>query len=164
LKKVLLPECFNRERSSDEETELLLVSFAFVTVAQLSAAAANSTLMINLHEQNGSGESGTATLAQMGANVKVVISLKGAPASPAQPAPIHDGTCANLKGVVYPLTNVVAGKSTTTVKGVTIDKLLGGTYAINVHESAANLASTSLAEASSLSSLIVSERGRRCRR
>lgn len=117
---------------------LLLISLVFVTVAQLSAAAATSTLTINIHEQNGSGESGTATLTQEGADVKVVIALKGAPAT-AQPAHIHDGTCADLKGVAYPLSNVVNGSSTTTVKAVTIDKLLGGKYAINVHESAANL-------------------------
>jgi len=117
---------------------LLLASLVFVTLSQLSAAAATSTLTITIHEQNGSGESGTATLTQAGADVKVVIALKGAPAT-AQPAHIHDGTCADLKGVVYPLSNVVDGKSTTTVKGLTIDKLLGGTYAINVHESAANI-------------------------
>jgi hypothetical protein len=118
---------------------LLLASLVFVTFAQVSAAAATSSLTITIHEQNGSGESGTATLTQTGADVKVVISLKGAPATTPQPAHIHDGTCANLKGVAYPLSNVVAGASTTTVKGITIDKLLGGTYAINVHESAANL-------------------------
>lgn len=118
---------------------LLLASLVFVTFAQVSAAAATSSLTITIHEQNGSGESGTATLTQTGADVKVMISLKGAPATTPQPAHIHDGTCANLKGVAYPLSNVVAGASTTTVKGITIDKLLGGTYAINVHESAANL-------------------------
>lgn len=118
---------------------LLLISLVFVTVAQLSAAAATSTLTINLHEQNGSGENGTATLTQMGADVKVVIAIKGAPATTPQPAHIHDGTCASLGGVAYPLSNVVNGASTTTVKGVTIDKLLGAKYAINVHESAANL-------------------------
>lgn len=118
---------------------LLLASLVFVTLSQLSAAAATSTLTINIDAQNGSGESGTATLTQMGADLKVVIALKGAPATTPQPAHIHDGTCADLKGVVYPLSNVVAGASTTTVKGVTIDKLLGGTYAINVHESAANI-------------------------
>jgi opacity protein-like surface antigen len=118
---------------------LLLISLVFVTVAQLSAAAATSTLTINLHAQNGSGENGTATLTQMGADVKVVIALKGAPATTPQPAHIHDGTCADLKGVAYPLSNVVNGSSTSTVKGVTIDKLLDGKYAINVHESAANL-------------------------
>jgi opacity protein-like surface antigen len=118
---------------------LLLAGLAFVTLTQLSAAAATSTLTVALQQQNASGESGTATLTQMGADLKVVISLKGAPATTPQPMHIHDGTCADLKGVAYPLTNVVGGKSTTTVKGVTIDKLVGGTYAINVHESAANL-------------------------
>lgn len=119
---------------------LLLASLAFITVTQLSAAAATSSLTVNLSEQNGSGESGTAVLTQMGSDVKVVIALKGAPATTAQPAHIHDGTCADLKGVAYPLSNIVNGASTTTVKGVTIDKLLGAPYAINVHESAANLA------------------------
>lgn len=118
---------------------LLLAGLAFVTFSQLTAVAATSTLTVNLSAQNASGENGTATLTQMGADVKVVIAIKGGPATTPQPAHIHDGTCANLKGVVYPLTNVVGGKSTTTVKGVTIDKLLGGTYAINVHESASNL-------------------------
>lgn len=118
---------------------LLLASFAFITVAQLSAAAATSSLTVPLQEQNSSGESGTAALTQMGPDLQVVITLKGAPATTPQPAHIHDGTCANLKGVVYGLTNVVNGKSTTTVKGVTIAKLLGGTYAINVHESTTNI-------------------------
>jgi hypothetical protein len=118
----------------------LVLALGLLTAAQFSSAvAATSTLTVTLNAQNGSGESGTATLTQMGADVKVVIALKGAPAT-AQPAHIHDGTCASLKGVVYPLSNVVGGASTTTVKGLTIDKLLGGTYAINVHESAADLA------------------------
>jgi len=118
---------------------LFLASIAIVTFSSLSAGAATSTLTVTLSQQNNSGESGTATLTQAGADVTVVISLKGAPATTPQPAHIHDGTCANLKGVAYPLTNVVNGSSTTTVKGITIDKLLAGTYAINVHESAADL-------------------------
>jgi len=118
---------------------LLLAGIAFVTFTQLSAVAATSTLTVNISPQNASGETGTATLTQMGADVKVVISIKGGPATTPQPAHIHDGTCANLNGVAYPLTSVVGGNSTTTVPGVTIDKLLGGTYAINVHESASNL-------------------------
>lgn len=118
----------------------LLAALALLTIAQFSSAvAATSNLTVALHEQNGSGESGTATLTQAGSDVTVVISLKGAPAT-AQPAHIHDGTCADLKGVVYPLTNVVGGSSTTVVKGVTIDKLLGGAFAINVHQSAEEIA------------------------
>jgi hypothetical protein len=128
---------------------LLFSALAFLTAASLSAAAATSTLTVAITAQNGSGQTGTATLTQDGSDVNVVIALEGpvAPASSGtgtsattpEPAHIHDGTCADLKGVVYPLTNVVGGSSTTVVKGVTIDKLLGGTYAINVHESAANL-------------------------
>jgi hypothetical protein len=118
---------------------LLLAAFVLIALAQFSAAgAATSTLTVTLNQQNASGESGSAKLTQTGSDVTVVISLKGAPAT-AQPAHIHDGTCANLKGVAYPLTSVVSGSSTTVVKGITIDKLLGGTYAINVHESAADL-------------------------
>ena len=122
-----------------KKLNLLLAGVAFVTFAQLSAIAATSSLTVGLHEQNGSGETGTATLTQMGADVQVVIALKGAPATTPQPVHIHEGTCANLKGVAYALTNVVDGKSTSTVSGVTIDQLVGGTYAINVHESASNL-------------------------
>jgi hypothetical protein len=118
---------------------VLLGSLAIIIAAQLSAAAATSSLTVTMNAQNGSGETGTATLTQTGSDVNVVIAIKGAPATTPQPAHIHDGTCADLKGVVYPLTNVVAGSSTTVVKGITIDKLVGGTYAINVHESAANI-------------------------
>ena len=118
---------------------ILIGSFALVTATQLCAAAAPSTLTVALTAQNNSGEAGTATLTQMGDSVKVVIALKGAPATTPQPAHIHDGTCTNLKGVAYPLSNVVNGSSTSTVKGTSIEKLTGGSYAINVHESAANL-------------------------
>ncbi|HET6275123.1 MAG TPA: CHRD domain-containing protein [Candidatus Cybelea sp.] len=119
---------------------LLFGSLAFVLAGALStASAATSTATVTINAQNASGESGTAMLTQQGSDVQVEIALTGTPATTPQPAHIHDGTCADLKGVVYPLTNVVDGKSTTVVKDVTIDKLLGGTYAINVHESAANL-------------------------
>lgn len=119
---------------------LLFGSLAFVIAGAIStASAATSTATVTIKAQNDSGESGTAMLTQQGSDVQVYIVLTGAPATTPQPAHIHDGTCADLKGVAYALTNVVDGKSTTIVKDVTIDKLLGGTYAINVHESAANL-------------------------
>jgi Cu-Zn family superoxide dismutase len=119
---------------------LLIASLAMITFTQIAAAAATtSTHTITMNAQNGSGETGTATLTQVGDDVQVVIALKGAPATTPQPAHIHSGTCAKLGGVVYPLSNVVNGESTSTVKGVTIDKLLTATHAINVHESAAAL-------------------------
>lgn len=117
----------------------VFASFVLTGILALPATASPTTLTIGIHEQNGSGENGTATLTQSGDDVKVVIALKGAPGTTPQPAHIHDGTCTNLKGVAFALSNVVGGSSTTTVKGTTIAKLLGGSYAINVHQSAADL-------------------------
>ncbi len=85
--------------------------------------------------QNGSGESGTVTLTPDGADkTTVTVALTGAPAGP-QPAHIHPGSCAKLDPAPkYPLTNVVGGKSTTTVD-VAIASLTAGTFAVNVHKS-----------------------------
>ena len=115
--------------------------FAFLALSAVyiaPASAATSTLTVKLSAQNGSGENGTATLTQTGSDVKVVIAIPNGPAGP-QPAHIHDGTCAGIQGIAYPLTSIASGNSTTTVKGVTIDQLLAGKYAINVHESTSNL-------------------------
>lgn len=119
---------------------LLLSSLTLLCLALVlpASAAAPSTLQVNLQQQNGSGESGSATLTQMGSDLQVVVAVDGAPAT-AQPMHIHTGTCSNLGGVVYPLTSVTGGKSTTTVKGVTIAQLLAKPFAINVHQSAAEL-------------------------
>jgi hypothetical protein len=121
---------------------LSLVSLALLACAALpfgAATAATNTLTVTMNAQNNSGETGTATLTQVTDGVQVVLAIKGAP-STAQPAHIHTGTCADLKGVVYPLTSVTNGASTTVVKGITIDQLLKSPMAINVHKSAADLA------------------------
>jgi len=115
---------------------LAIVSFAGTTAI---GATPSPEVTIPMHAQNASGEDGTATLSQEGGDVKVVISLKGAP-STAQPAHIHDGTCSDLKGVAYPLTSVTAGSSTTMIRSASLAKWLkGGGFAINVHESASDL-------------------------
>jgi hypothetical protein len=90
--------------------------------------------------QNGSGETGTVSLKAAGADATLVtVSLKGAPAE-AQPAHIHKGSCAKLDPKpLYPLSNVVNGMSTTTVKEP-ISKLTGGGLAVNVHKSTADIA------------------------
>src|SRR5438046_8813539 len=90
-----------------------------------------------LNEQNGAGESGTATLTDMGnGQTHVVVTLSNAPAV-TQPAHIHKGTCANLDPTpTYPLTSVTNGQSDTMVP-VSLMTLTSGTFAINVHKSAA---------------------------
>lgn len=101
----------------------------------------NATSMnINMGAQNGSRETGTASLKQNGKNLWVKISLSNEPHGASQPAHIHMGTCATLNPAPWKvLKNVVNGTSVTTVPNLTIATLEKSKYAINVHESAANL-------------------------
>ncbi len=119
----------------------LIVAFALIAVPSGGArAAAGDTITVQLGAQNGSGQDGTATITAIDANsVKVTIDIKGGSATP-QPAHIHTGTCANLTPAPkYPLTNVVDGKSETTVQ-VSMAELTGSPYAINIHKSGAEVA------------------------
>ena len=94
---------------------------------------------VTMNALSGSGESGTATLTAMGKKTKVDVMLKGEAKGASQPAHIHKGTCAKLNPApAYALTNVVDGKSTTTLTEP-LKELTGGMMAINVHDSAANL-------------------------
>lgn len=117
---------------------LFLACLTLVAGYATPVAAATSQLIVTLAAQNGSGETGTAVLTQVGGDVKVVVSIPNGPAGP-QPAHIHTGTCASLGGVAYPLQSLTSGSSTTTVKGVTIDQLVAAKDAINVHKSANDL-------------------------
>ena len=108
------------------------------------APSDNGTVTVNLGEQNGSGESGTARLTAVGDRTKVVLDLRNPSAmmaSETQPAHIHKGSCAKLDPTpAYPLTDVQDGKSTSTV-AVKLDDLRSGAFAINVHKSATELES-----------------------
>lgn len=120
---------------------ITLAALALVATALLSApaSAATTTLNVTMKALNGSGEDGTATITQQSDGIKVVVSLKGAPAE-AQPTHIHIGTCGNInKAPEYALVSLTNGSSTSEVKGVTLDQLLAGHYAINVHKSADDL-------------------------
>ncbi len=101
-------------------------------VALVGAAA--SPVTVHLMAQNGSGQSGTATLTQNGSDVVVSVTMSGVPSGVAEPAHIHPGTCAKLNpSPKYPLTNATLGTTTTTIHNVQLSSLLGGNYAINVH-------------------------------
>lgn len=112
---------------------LLVLAF----LALFSVAGAATSVTVQLSAQNNSGETGTAELTDMGGGqTKVVITLTGAPSGVAQPAHIHEGTCANLNPTPkYPLTSVQGGKSETTVN-VSLTDLMAKPFAINVHKSA----------------------------
>ena len=113
--------------------------YAAVALAAAGATLAQDKPMtVNLAPQNASGEKGTVTLTPQGDKTQVVIKLAGAP-SAAQPAHIHDGSCANLDPKPrVPLQNVVDGASTTTLDMKLAD-VVGKGGAVNVHKSAADL-------------------------
>jgi hypothetical protein len=74
------------------------------------SAAGGEAVTVDLAEQNGSGETGTAMLEPAGEGMtRVVLSVEGAPTNP-QPAHIHSGSCAELGDVVHGLENVTDGR------------------------------------------------------
>jgi hypothetical protein len=109
---------------------------AGMLVAGILVAYAAGPVTIQLTPQNNSGESGTATLTEVGAKTKVVVAIKGAPAGVGQPLHVHKGTCAKLDPApAYGLTTLTEGKSETTID-VPLTNLQQGGYAINGHKSA----------------------------
>jgi hypothetical protein len=117
----------------------LLVVAGMLCAAVLPASAKHPDVTIKMHAQNGSGESGTATLTDLGGRTRVVIALQHENTTGSQPAHIHPGPCAHLTPAPkYPLKNVILGHSNTIVD-VPIATLLHAHLAINVHESAKNL-------------------------
>ena len=96
-----------------------------------------SQSVVAMSAQNDSGMSGTATLTDMDGSTLVKLELTGAPTGITQPAHIHTGSCAEIGGVVYPLTFPVNGVSETTLN-VSLDAILAQLpLALNVHKSAA---------------------------
>jgi hypothetical protein len=93
---------------------------------------------VKLTEQGSSGESGTATLTSVGDQTKVVLDLTGTSGMEApEPAHIHKGSCSKLDPTpAYALNDVKGGTSTSTV-AVKLADLRNGSFAINVHKSAA---------------------------
>lgn len=107
---------------------------------QSSATTVGGKMTVQLAAQNNSGEPGTATLEEVNGQVKVTLTLQGGVSAP-QPAHIHTGACPNPGAVKYPLNDVIAGKSETTL-GVNLASLQSeGALAINVHKSAKEMSS-----------------------
>jgi hypothetical protein len=85
---------------------------AIDTVTGAVGEAVEDIQTVELSEQNGSGQSGTATLtANDDGTVHVSIELSP-PGEEPQPAHIHEGTCADLNPEpAFPLDDVVNGAS-----------------------------------------------------
>jgi hypothetical protein len=112
---------------------LSLLTASLLALAAFAPAAAQESVTIDLDELNDSGQSGTATLTEENGQTRVVIDINAPEEEDIeQPAHIHAGTCDDLGGVEYPLDNVVDGSSETVVD-VSLEDLMSGVYAVNVH-------------------------------
>jgi hypothetical protein len=116
------------------------VTAALILATSTLALAADGPLKITLHPQNHSGEVGNVVMTQDGDNVVVTVTTENAPAATAQPIHIHKGDCDKLDPKpTYPLVTLQDGKSTTTLKNMTLASLENGDYAINIHHSTADV-------------------------
>jgi hypothetical protein len=98
------------------------------------AASGGSALRLELGEQNGSGQAGTATLTAVGdERTRIVMELSNPPTVP-QPAHVHPGPCDDLGDPVAGLTNVVGGRSETTVP-LSFTELRRGDLVVHAHKS-----------------------------
>ncbi len=122
-------------------TILVVAAMAFIGLSTSGAyaqgAGPGNRVTIQLMEENGSGQTGTAIITGTeDGKIMVTIELSNG-TSVAQPVHIHKGTCANLDPKpAYPLTSLTNGVSDTMVD-VSMETLMTGEYAINAHKSAA---------------------------
>ena len=110
------------------------------TMNHVNNAMSAHSMTINLGAQNGSKQDGQAFLNDTSSGLRVKLQVKNEPTGASEPAHIHQGTCAKLNPAPWKaLSNVVNGVSVTTIPNLTLADLKKAHYAINVHESAANL-------------------------
>lgn len=107
-----------------------------LSLGACASMSENRPTTIKLNPQNDSGQAGTAVLTPIaGGKTEVTIKVANPPSGVAQPAHIHEGTCANLnKAPKYSLTSVMNGTSTTVVD-VDLATMMNTPHAVNVHKS-----------------------------
>ena len=112
------------------------LALVLAVILALATAATAFAVDVTLQAQNDSGQDGMVRLEAMGNQTKVTIDIKPGPAGVAQPAHIHEGTCANLNPrPAFPLQSVVDGKSET-ILDVPLSTIQATQHSVNVHKSA----------------------------
>ena len=115
-----------------------LAALVFAPFGAKGAEPAAAHLRIVLAPLNASAERGSGELTALGSKTRVVIRLQGEPRDAHQPANVHDGSCAAVAAIRYPLHDVRYGSSDTVIP-VPLQRLLARPSVINVQSSAASL-------------------------
>ncbi len=109
-----------------------LLGVAVVLASSIAKAANGQTF--TMMAENGSKQGGTVTLTPILDGTRVELKLDNEAPGAIEPAHIHAGYCPGVPPkATYYLRNVVFGESTTFLKGVTPDQIVGHGYAVNVH-------------------------------
>ena len=96
---------------------------------------AENQFAADLSEVDESNEVGTATLIEIDDQVLVDLNMTNFPQGVPQPAHIHAGACPDVGDIIFPLNNVVNGKSRT-ILDTSLEYLRSlEPLAINVHKS-----------------------------
>ncbi len=105
-------------------------------IASSSSAVAQQSVSVTIGPGRDEGTgTGTATLTAVGSQTRVVLTV--ARTNPEMLAHIHADACPGVGAVIFPLTNVVNGSSTTMIDAPLTDVLAQG-RSINLHKSPAD--------------------------
>src|SRR3989344_778779 len=107
--------------------------------AMMEQQAKDAATPYTLSVQNNSGQTGTVKIYEIDGKAKVSLAVTGGTAGVAQPAHIHEGTCAKIGPVVFGLMNVVDGSSETELDVPMAVIFNGSARAVNVHKSQAEV-------------------------
>src|SRR5438876_5867181 len=118
-----------------------LVAVALVLVSTLAdTASAQQPVTVTLGAgRDENSAPGTATLTDLGGG-KTRVDIKVTTTNPNMPAHIHADVCPGVAAVVFPLTNVQDGQSTTEVNASLAD-ILARSKAVNLHKGPGDQAS-----------------------
>lgn len=126
-------------------TKWVTCAFVVVIVGAVAACGGSSNdehagdedaLTVELVEQNGSGQSGSATFTPIDeGRTRILLQLTNPPADE-QPAHVHSGSCDALGDPVVALTNVVDGRSETEAD-TSLGELEQGELVVHAHKSEA---------------------------
>lgn len=124
-----------RTRRSPALIALARLGVLLLVLAACSSPSTEQSRTFQLAELNDSGVTGTAVLTDLGdGSTRVVVDVDPA-GHPEMPAHVHHGTCADLVPQPLHFLEMVAAGKSDTVLPLSLEELLAGDLAINLHVS-----------------------------
>lgn len=112
---------------------------AMVVEATTSPAdSANPALVLPVLPLEGVEKLAVVVFFRDGAQTRIIATDTPPTYATVEPMNIYKGTCGQLGGAVHALKGILDGHSTTMLN-IAMDKLYGGKYAVNIHESVARI-------------------------